>query len=240
MSKLSKKVKKVAKAVINPVGAGIEKVTGMSQKDQLLAGAGIGGVAAMFGGPKGTVGGAQDGQYVETGLGSGNVMPISRPSGGVKAGGLASWAPSLLGLAGDVYSARQLSTGQESANQASLASAREQMQFQERMSSTAHQREVEDLKLAGLNPVLSANAGASSPSGESVEFKNEAPDYRGSIHSAFEARRIAADTKESMSRTQVNMGQLYTMAAQQENALASADNLKQTKRKSAATADMMD
>lgn len=37
--------------------------------------------------------------------------------------------------------------------------------FQERMSSTSHQREVKDLIKAGLNPVLSANAGASTPAG---------------------------------------------------------------------------
>lgn len=53
-------------------------------------------------------------------------------------------------------------------NQFNADQAQKQMNFQESMSNTAHQREVKDLIAAGLNPVLSANGGASSPSGASA------------------------------------------------------------------------
>lgn len=40
--------------------------------------------------------------------------------------------------------------------------------FQEYMSGTSHQREVDDLLKAGLNPILSAHGGATTPSGASA------------------------------------------------------------------------
>jgi len=75
----------------------------------------------------------------------------------------------------------------------------EQMAFQKYMSNTAHTRQVQDLRDAGLNPILSANSGASAPQGASASSQPVKMDnvIAPAVASAMEATKMRQDLKQS-------------------------------------------
>ena len=80
-------------------------------------------------------------------------------------------------------------------NQAASAQAARQMEFQKEQSDTAHQREVKDLRAAGLNPILSGTGGqgASTPAGAQAPVIDPASTTTKSVSSAMALQRLESE-----------------------------------------------
>ena len=87
--------------------------------------------------------------------------------------------------------------GNAMTNSANIRNTRENNAHQLRMSNTSHQREVKDLRSAGLNPILSARGGAPQPASAAAKVEPYKPDVGQALVEAEQVKLLQAQSDKT-------------------------------------------
>lgn len=138
----------------------------------------------------------------------------------------------VLGLAGGLL-------GNASANSAAASSAASANAMTKEMMQKRHQWEVDDLKAAGLNPILSAGGTPSMGSSAKAEVFNPVDSAVKSVSSSQAARRLSAEIDQIKANTRAaDASANNSNASAMANSASAAQTLQHTKIKQP-LADMM-
>lgn len=140
----------------------------------------------------------------------------------------------IIGLAGDIFSGISGASAQKKANKANIALQREQQSWEKMMSDTSWQRGMEDMKAAGMNPMLAfSEGGASTPSVSAATVQPVDAMARGVSSAATkamqlaqinltqeQARKTSAEADYTAAHTAANIPELSFRSTQESNRLS--------------------
>jgi len=156
--------------------------------------------------------------------------------GGALGGGISALTGQGIGdLYGDALTGGAISNAKsvEETNRLQMQLADQQMGFQREMSNTAYQRAMEDMRKAGLNPMLAMDkGGASTPSGAmaTVSAPRKGDIGAGLFNTAKAVVSQGADIQQSHSQTNLNKANAVAAEANADKITANAQESRENTR----------
>lgn len=153
---------------------------------------------------------------------------VNSVSNAVSSIGLKDVASPLIGAVGSLLGTNSSNNANvalmNQANAFNAAQTDKQMQFQKDMRATQYQTAVEDLKAAGLNPMLAYSQGGSGTPAGAAASSSPPPTRQNSISNAVNSALIAAQAQSQLVNNKLTQAQTNVADSQADNIEADTQN----------------